>query len=134
MVAQGPIEALPDTLHYEMVSKLTKDDLGSAQFMINRLGRERAHILRVPDPFKTKWLLRGGLENLLMDYITDPELVHALSRIATDFGLALIEFAVPRLPKSMRIRTTWTDTPRTRQPRSRWCGLCLGCRQRPIQA
>lgn len=31
------------------------------------------------------------MQNLLMDYVLDPELVHGLARIATDFDMAAID-------------------------------------------
>jgi uroporphyrinogen decarboxylase len=45
------------------------------------------------DPFKVSWMLRGGLEKLLLDYAINPSLVHDLARITTDFNFAVIEIA-----------------------------------------
>jgi len=42
--------------------------------------------------------------------------------------------AAPQSLKRRRIRSTRTDTLRTQLPRSRWCELCSGCRQRPVRA
>jgi len=47
----------------------------------------------IMDPFKVSWLLRGGMENLLMDYVLNPELVHGLARVATDFCMAAVDMA-----------------------------------------
>jgi uroporphyrinogen decarboxylase len=47
--------------------------------------------MMVDDPFVVSWTLRGGMENLLLDYVTDPELVHALARTGTDYCLAVID-------------------------------------------
>jgi uroporphyrinogen decarboxylase len=33
------------------------------------VGEKRAHFIHVTDPFKVSWHLRGGMQNLLMDYV-----------------------------------------------------------------
>ncbi len=93
VVVEGPIKESSDIKGYDMVSKLKPDDFAKVQYIIDKMGKDRAHFMDLTDPFKTSWLLRGGMENLLMDYMLNPGLVHSLARIATDFSMAAIDMA-----------------------------------------
>ena len=93
MVLEGPIKEPSDIKGYDMVSKLRPEDFAKMQYLIDKVGKDRAHVLCFNDPFKESWLLRGGLENLLMDYMLHPGLVHSLARIATDFSMAVADMA-----------------------------------------
>ncbi len=90
---EGPIKELSDIKGFDMVSKLKENDFAGVQYVINKIGRDKAHFINILDPFKLSWRLRGGMQNLLMDYMLNPQLVHALARISTDFDLAAIEIA-----------------------------------------
>ena len=89
----SPIKSYSDAAGFDMAAQLEDEDLAPIQHIMEKLGPDRAHFLVVNDPFKVSWRRRGGLENLLMDYALDPQLALALSRIATDFDLAVIEKA-----------------------------------------
>ena len=91
---EGPIKDRSDLLGFDMVSKLELEDFTRVQYVINKVGRNKAHFVSITDPFKVSWRRRGGMQNLLMDYVMDPELVHDLARIATDFDVAAIDMAV----------------------------------------
>jgi len=93
IVVEGPIKEASDIKGYDMVSKLRADDFTKVQYIIDEAGRDKAHCMSVPDPFKTSWLLRGGMQGLFIDYILNPKLVHALARISTDFSIAAIGMA-----------------------------------------
>jgi len=93
VVEEGPIEESSDIKGYDMVSRLKPDDFAKVQYIIDKVGNDRAHFMSVPDPFRTSWLLRGGMGNLFIDYMLNPGLVHGLARIATDFGMAVIDMA-----------------------------------------
>jgi uroporphyrinogen decarboxylase len=92
--AEGPIQGLDDLKGFDMVSKLDPKDFAAVKYVIDRVGREKAHFVTVQDPFKIAWNLRGNMENLMMDYILNPELVHRLARIATDYDKAAVDMAV----------------------------------------
>jgi hypothetical protein len=53
--------------------------------VIDRLGTDRVHFVSIPDPFKVTWSLRGGMEQLMVDYALDPDLVLELTRIASTY-------------------------------------------------
>jgi uroporphyrinogen decarboxylase len=54
---------------------------------------DKAVAYHMPATFKLSWTLRGSMENLLMDYILDPDLVHALARLVTDYCLQVVDRA-----------------------------------------
>ncbi len=91
---EGPIENALDIKGFDMVSKIEYNDFVQLRQVINTLGRAKAHFVSVPDPFKVSWHLRGGMQNLLLDYLQNPKLVHDLARISTDFYIATVDIAV----------------------------------------
>jgi uroporphyrinogen decarboxylase len=91
---EGPIKEPSDARGFDMVSRLRIEDFAKVRYVIERVGKGKAHFVNVFDPFLLSWRLRGGMENLLMDYILNPQLVHDLARIATDFDIAAIDMAV----------------------------------------
>ena len=93
MVVQGPINEPSDIAGYDMVSRLTDDDFAGVRYVIDTVGKDKAHFLGLGDPFRTSWVLRGGMEHCLTDYVLNPGLVHGLMRITTDFTLAAIDMA-----------------------------------------
>ena len=90
----GPIKSSSDIKGFDMASKLHRDDFSRVKYVIDRLGKEKAHLVSVTDPFKVSWRRRGGMQKLLMDYLLDPRLVHDLARIATDFDMAAIDLSI----------------------------------------
>jgi uroporphyrinogen decarboxylase len=91
---EGPIKGLKDLEGFDMASRLTRDDFARIRYVIEKVGKEKAHFVTVSDPFKINWNLRGSMENLLMDYIDNPELVHGLARMATIYDKKAIDLAV----------------------------------------
>jgi uroporphyrinogen decarboxylase len=94
MPLEGPIHDRSDLLGFDMVSKLEFEDFAGVRQVIENVGKETAHFMSVQDPFKVSWRRRGSMQNLLMDYVLDPRLVHDLARIATDFDMAAMEMAL----------------------------------------
>ena len=93
ILVNGPINESADLKNFNMVSKLESEDLADLEYLVERLGDTRLCGVLLTSPFKLSWLVRGGMENLLIDYIQTPELVHDLAQISTDYNLALIERA-----------------------------------------
>lgn len=90
---EGPIRELSDLRGFDMASRLDEDDFAQIVQVMRRLGPDRAHVVSMPEPFKISWRLRGGMEQLLIDYATDPDMVHGLSRVGTDYCLAIVEMS-----------------------------------------
>ena len=88
---EGPIKSLKDTAGFDMVKNLKDEDFKGPHYIIKRTDGKRAVFLLLSDPFKLSWKLRGGMENLLLDYALQPSLVHRLASITTDFNLAAID-------------------------------------------
>ena len=49
---EGPIKALSDTKGFDMVSRLTKNDFEGVEYVIDKVGRGKAHFLNILDPYK----------------------------------------------------------------------------------
>jgi uroporphyrinogen decarboxylase len=87
----GPLKEPQDLVGFDMVSKLDSDDFATVKYVIDKVGRSKAHFVSITDPFKVSWRRRGGMQNLLTDYITRPKMVHDMARIATEFDKAAID-------------------------------------------
>ncbi len=87
----GPVKNRNDLADFDPVSKITLDDFAKVKYVIDKVGKEKAHFVSVTDPFKSSWRWRGGMQNLLMDYATNPQMVHELASIASDFDNAAID-------------------------------------------
>lgn len=90
---EGAIREPADVKGFDMVSKLKAADFDGVKYVVDKVGKDKAHFMNVLDPFKLSWRLRGGMQDLLMDYVADPGLVHALARVTTDFDVAVIDMA-----------------------------------------
>ena len=53
VVTEGPIQESSDIKGYDMVSKLKPDDFAKVQYIIDKVGKDRAHFMSLNDPFKT---------------------------------------------------------------------------------
>jgi uroporphyrinogen decarboxylase len=62
-----------------------------ARKVVERFGRDRAHVMSINGPFQEGWLMRGGLDKMLYDFVTDPDMAHAVGRVTTDFNKAVID-------------------------------------------
>jgi uroporphyrinogen decarboxylase len=93
VVLDGPIKEAKDLKNFDMASFIVSEDLDNTRYTVEKLGSEKACIMWCEDPFKLSWILRGGMQHLLMDFVLNPELVHSLARTTTDYNLALMELA-----------------------------------------
>lgn len=87
----GPIKSPDDLVGFDPVSKITADDFVKVKYIIDKVGKEKAHFVSITDPFKSSWRWRGGMQNLLIDYVTNPQMVHDLANIASDFDNKAID-------------------------------------------
>lgn len=93
MPIDGPIKEISDLRGFDMISKLKVEDFAGVQYVVDKAGTEKAHFVSITDPFKVSWRRRGSMQNLLTDFLLDPDLVHALARMSTDFDMAAIDIA-----------------------------------------
>ncbi len=89
----GPVKCRDDLASLDLVSGIREDDFAGLKYTVDRLGDHMAVGLFCMDPFKISWLLRGGMQELLMDFVVDPQLVLGLARVTTDYDRSLIETA-----------------------------------------
>jgi uroporphyrinogen decarboxylase len=87
----GPIKTPEDLVGFDMVSRLEADDFSRVKYVIDKVGKNKAHFVSITDPFKVSWRRRGGMQELLIDFALNPQMVHDLARIATDFDKAAID-------------------------------------------
>lgn len=90
----GPIKDLSDLKGFDMISGLKSGDFSRFKYIAQKVGDEKAHFIHITDPFKVSWRLRGGMQNLLMDYLLQPKLAHELGKLSTDFDMAAIGMAI----------------------------------------
>ena len=89
---EGPIKEPADLKKYRMRSP---DDSDYLLLTIARSNLpDKAVAFHMPATFKHSWSLRGSMEQLLMDYVLNPELAHDLARMVTDFCKELVKGAV----------------------------------------
>jgi uroporphyrinogen decarboxylase len=89
----GPVHGASDLAHLEGMEPEPLDFL-MLQYVIGKVGKNRAHVFTIPGTFRWSWSLRGGMQQLLLDYAADPGLAHDLARIATDFCNAAVAKAI----------------------------------------
>jgi len=90
---EGPLNEEADLKGYDMAARLEEDDFVQIKQVIEKVGPDKAHVVQIADPYKISWRLRGGMQELLIDYASAPALVHGIKRIATDYCLAAVEMS-----------------------------------------
>jgi len=94
VVISGPVNNICDIKNFDMVSKLKTSDFQRLKYIIEQLGDDIIHGVAISDPFKLSWQCRGGMENFLMDYILNPNLVLELMQVVTDYCIEAINIAI----------------------------------------
>jgi uroporphyrinogen decarboxylase len=90
-IMDGPVTCLKDAEAFDMAALVDEDDFTSARRMIERFGRDKAHVGSINGPFQEGWLIRGGMDKYMLDYARDAELAHAVGRLTTDFNKRVID-------------------------------------------
>jgi len=88
------VRNLGEAEDFEMISELVPEDFDDMRFIADRLGAERGCCMLLTDPYKEAWLTLGGMENLLVSFVEEPDLVHRLCRVATDYLLKAIDISI----------------------------------------
>ena len=88
---EGPIKKHSDLNGFDMLSKLDPKDFAGVKYVIDKVGKDKAHFVSITDPFKVAWRLRGSMQTSLIDYVENPKLVHDLARLTTDYDKAVID-------------------------------------------
>ncbi len=92
-IIEGGVKSLSDLATYRMADRVSWEDFERAAYVIDKIGSDRVHILGINGPFQEGWLVRGGMDKLLIDYIANPALAHAISREVVEFNKCIIDYA-----------------------------------------
>ncbi len=76
---------------FDMVSLVADEDFTRIKETISAFGPEMGYCLVIMDPYKEGWQSLGGMENLLMSMMLDPELTTGIFRKTTDYLHKLID-------------------------------------------
>ena len=93
LLVAGPIASLADIQGFDMTSALTPEDFDVVGLTRDLLGPSYPLMMWLASPFKLSWRLRGGMQQLLTDYVRRPALVQALSRVTSELVVAEVEAA-----------------------------------------
>jgi uroporphyrinogen decarboxylase len=81
----GPIKSASDLKNYRPPEVDPDADLLMLNMAKARFAGNKALMFSSHDCFRYCWGLRGSMEALLIDYIDNPTLAHALARMSTDY-------------------------------------------------
>jgi len=90
----GPIHSAADLRTYEPPDPDLDVRLTSLRAAVQRFKGKKAIVFLTHDGFEFLHYLRGGMDHLLMDYIEDPALVHALAEIVIEYKIRLMRRAI----------------------------------------
>ncbi|KXA94468.1 hypothetical protein AKJ65_04315 [candidate division MSBL1 archaeon SCGC-AAA259E19] len=91
MPVDSAVDNISDLNDLDMEDSVDRADFDALRYIVGNLGDDKAHFMIVSDPFKVSWRLRGGMQNLLGDYIKNPELVERLAEKSVRFCKEAIE-------------------------------------------
>ena len=83
------IDSEADLARYEPPDPAAAPVVGWTKKLVKRFKGRRAIAIVGEDCFAASQYLRAGLENLMLDYVLRPELVHKLAQIAVDYHVEL---------------------------------------------
>ena len=93
VVIGGPISNEKEFDQYRL-PKIQETDLLAMSYAAEKLGDSRAIVLSLQCPFRRSWNLVGGMTNLLLLYMDQPQFVHKIARRVTDFTLESIDLGL----------------------------------------
>jgi uroporphyrinogen decarboxylase len=91
---EGPIRSRQDLKHYTPPDPDAPHRLRSLREAVRRFKGRKAIVFLTHDGFEFPHYLRGGMENLLVDYIDDPDLAHTLAEMVNDYKIRLMRRAI----------------------------------------
>jgi uroporphyrinogen decarboxylase len=91
---EGPIKSASDLKGFKPPKFDPDVDLMMLGMAKAKFGADRAVLFSTHDCFRLSWGLRGGLENLLIDYIDNPQLAHDLARMSVEFHKEVVVAAI----------------------------------------
>ncbi len=89
----GPIQDAADLKTFRLGTPDPAELMG-LHYAVQKFKGRRAIVFHTPGTFKLSWSLRGAMEKLLLDYLTQPKLVRELARMTTDYCMKLHSMAI----------------------------------------
>lgn len=86
----GPIRSEEDLRRYTPPDPEADYRLRSLRAAVQRFKGRKAIVFLTHDAFEFSHYLRGGMEHLLVDYIENPPLAHALAEMVLDYKIRLM--------------------------------------------
>ncbi len=71
-----------------------ESDFLAMSYAVEKLGDNHAIVLGLQCPFRRSWNIVGGMTNLLILYMDQPQLVHKIARLVTDYTLEAIDIGL----------------------------------------
>ncbi|MFN3420201.1 MAG: uroporphyrinogen decarboxylase family protein [Armatimonadota bacterium] len=90
----GPIKEPADLKSYTPPDPDAPHRLQSLREAVKRFKGKRAIVFLTHDGFEFPHYLRGGMENLLLDYYDNPKLAHELAEMVIDYKIRLMKRAI----------------------------------------
>jgi uroporphyrinogen decarboxylase len=90
----GPIKSRDDLKRYEPPNPNDEHRLKSLREAVKRFKGKKAIVFLTHDGFEFPHYLRGGMENLLSDYIEDPYMAHSVAEIVIEYKVRLMQRAI----------------------------------------
>jgi uroporphyrinogen decarboxylase len=90
----GPIKEPADLKTYTPPDPKAPHRLQSLREAVKKFKGRRAIVFLTHDGFEFPHYLRGGMENLLLDYYDDPRLAHELAEMVIDYKIRLMRKAI----------------------------------------
>lgn len=89
----GPIDSREDLQSYEPPDPNAPHRLETLRQAVDRFGGRRAVVFLAHEAFEFSHYLRG-LDDLLIDYIEEPDFVHELAEVVIDYKIQVAEAAI----------------------------------------
>ncbi|MGQ9486876.1 MAG: uroporphyrinogen decarboxylase family protein [Armatimonadota bacterium] len=91
---EGPIHSREDLTGYTPPDPDAPHRLRSLREAVKRFKGKKAIVFLTHDGFEFPHYLRGGMENLLVDYVDAPNLAHTLAEMVIDYKVRLMRRAI----------------------------------------
>ncbi len=90
LIVEPAVRTVEDIKRYDMRSFLSEKDFDGIRRVVNRLP-DRAHSLNIKGPFAEAWTNIGGMDKMLLAFVTDPDLARAALRMSVEFTKDLFD-------------------------------------------
>lgn len=90
----GPIHSNDVLTCYIPPDPAQHNRLQSLRSAVKKFKGKKAIVFLTHDAFEFSHYLRGGMDNLFMDYIMNPNMVHKLAEIVIDYKIKLMQLAI----------------------------------------